>query len=398
MPSMSADTFAFPAARGGCPFAPPPAYDRALRERPIGQVSLWDGSPAWLVTRNDDVRAVLRDRRFSADPTRPGYPFLSPGYRELTTRSQSFIRMDDPDHARLRGMLTADFTVKKLEAFRPRIQQVVDDVLDRMTTLPAPVDLVGEFALPVSSLVICLLLGVPYDDHAFFQQNTNTLLDSRSTTEQARHARGELMGFLERLAAEKELEPDGGIISRLVAHGELTREEVARTGVVLLMAGHETTANMTALSILALLRAPAQLARLRANTGLINGAVEELLRYLTIAQQGLTRVAIEPVELGGHTIAAGDGVVCMLSTGNRDEQVFGDSGELDIARDAGRHLAFGFGVHQCLGHVLARFELRIVLETILRRLPGLSLATSIDALRFKPDTVIYGVESLPVTW
>ena len=391
--------FAFPADRGSCPFAPPPHYTRAQQEQPVCTVSLWDGSRSWLVTRHEDVRTVLGDRRFSADSNRPGFPFLSEGRRELATRSQSFIRMDDPDHAHLRRMLTGDFIVKRIEALGPRVQEVVDGFLDRMTAGGrSSADLVGEFALPVPSLMICLLLGVPYRDHEFFQHCSGVLLDSRSGTEEVRHARDELTDYLERLAADKEQQPDDGIISRLVSEGRLTREEVARMSLLLLVAGHETTANMTALSVLVLLRNPEQAARLREQPELMKGAVEELLRYLSVVHSGVTRVATETVQLGGRTIEPGDGVLCMLSTANRDQALFTDGDGLDVTRDARRHLAFGFGVHQCLGQPLARLELRIALSTLLDRLPGLRLAVPFEEIRFRPDKVVYGVESLPVAW
>ena len=400
-PASPASTLAFPADRGSCPFAPAPGYEQARREQPVSEVTLWDGSRTWLVTRYQDVRTVLADRRFSADAGRPGFPFLSAGRRELATRNQSFIRMDDPEHARLRRMLTGDFIVKRIEALRPQVQGVVDDFLDRMTAEGAEsrtADLVSTFALPVPSAVICLLLGVPYRDHAFFQRCSSVLLDSRSTSDQSLRASDELAGYLERLAADKERHPDDGIVSRLMARGELSRGQVARMSLLLLVAGHETTANMTALATLALLRNPDQLARLRAEPGLTAGAVEELLRYLSVVQAGVARVATEPVELGGRTIGAGEGVLCMLSTANRDEAVFADGGELDVARDARRHVAFGFGVHQCLGQPLARLELQIALETLLRRLPGLRLAVPFEQIRFRPHMVVYGVEELPVAW
>jgi cytochrome P450 len=398
VPETTAASFAFPAARGSCPFAPPPAYEQVLRERPISQVSLWDGSRAWLVTRHEDVRAVLGDRRISADPANAGYPFISPGYRAMATQSKSFIRMDDPEHARLRRMITGDFAGRRVEALRPQVQQVADDLLEQMTAHPPSAELVREFALPLSTRVICLLLGIPYGDHAFFQQSTNAVLDARSTPEQARHAREGLTLYLERLAAEKEQHPDERIISRLAGRGQLTRPQVARMGVLLLMAGHETTASMTAMSALAVLRHPGQAARLRAEPQLISGAVEELLRYLTVAQEGVTRVAAQSLEVGSQIIAAGEGVICMLSTANRDESVFEAAGQLDIGRDARRHLAFGFGAHQCPGQTLARLELQVALDALLRWQPGLRLAVPPEDLRFKPDSVIYGVEALPVAW
>ena len=392
------DTLTFPAPRGGCPFAPPPAYTEALEQRPVSRITLWDGSQAWLVTRHEDVRTVMGDRRFSADAANPGFPFFSGGRRELAVQNPTFIRMDDPEHARLRRMLTGDFIIKRVEAMRPEIQGIVDDFLDRMTAHHPPADLVSEFALPIPSLVICLLLGVPYADHEFFQQHSRILLNNLVPAEQVRIARDELTDYLRELAERKRLEPDDRIISRLVARDDLSVDEAARTSLLLLVAGHETTANMTALSTLALLRDPEQLTRLRENPELTRGAVEELLRFLSIVQDGVPRVAAETVRLGGRTIEAGEGVVCMLSTANRDEALFAQPQELDVTRDARRHVAFGFGVHQCLGQPLARLELEIILETLLRRLPGLRLAVPYEQVRFRRDTVIHGLESLPVAW
>ncbi|MFE3882822.1 cytochrome P450 [Streptomyces lydicus] len=390
---------AVPATRAeGCPFDPAPGVERARREEPVTRATLWDGSTCWLVTRHQDVREVLGDPRFSADASRPGFPFLTAGGRELATVKPTFIRQDDPEHARLRRMLTAEFMVKKVEAMRPEVQRLADDLLDRMTAGRDSADLVAEFALPLPSLVICLLLGVPYDDHEFFQERSRLLLSLRSTAEEVRTAQEDLRRYLTRLAESKRREPDDGIVSRLVARGELDDEEVSSMGRLLLIAGHETTANMTALSTLALLRNPDQLKRLRADPSLVKGAVEELLRYLTIVHNGLPRVATEDVTIGGRTIRAGEGVLCTLNSANRDDGVFPGGDALDVGRDARRHIAFGFGVHQCLGQPLARVELQIAVETLLRRLPDLRLAIPFEDVRFRHDMGIYGVHALPVAW
>ncbi|MFG2529294.1 cytochrome P450 [Streptomyces sp. NPDC048516] len=398
-PAAGLAPLAVPATRAeGCPFDPAPGVERARREEPITRATLWDGSACWLVTRHQDVREVLGDPRFSADATRPGFPFLTAGGRELATTKPTFIRQDDPEHARLRRMLTADFMVKKVEAMRPEVQRLTDDLLDRMTAGRDSADLVAEFALPLPSLVICLLLGVPYDDHEFFQGCSSRLLSLRSTAEEVRGAQEDLRRYLTRLAESKRREPDDGIVSRLVARGDLDDEEVASMGRLLLIAGHETTANMTALSTLALLRNPDQLKRLRADPSLIKGAVEELLRYLTIVHNGLPRVATEDVTIGGRTIRAGEGVLCTLNSANRDDDVFPGGDALDVGRDVRRHVAFGFGVHQCLGQPLARVELQIAVETLLRRLPDLRLAIPFEDVRFRHDMGIYGVHALPVAW
>lgn len=392
-------TLTAPAARGTCPFAPPPAYEQARRERPVTRAALWDGTSAWLLTRHADIRSVLRDQRFSADATRPGFPFLSAARRALTTDRPTFIRMDDPEHARLRRMLTADFMIRRVESLRPQVQRLADDLLDRMTEGRRSADLVAEFALPLPSVVICLLLGVPYSDHAFFQRCSSVMLRTDSTEAEVMAAQGELIVYLAALTRAKRTSPDDGILSGLTRTSELTDDQIASMGRLLLVAGHETTANMTALSVLALLRHPDQLARLRgAGPEEVRAAVEELLRYLSVVQSGVARVATEDVRVGDVDIRAGEGVLCMLNTANRDEDAFPGGDGLDLTRDARRHLAFGFGVHQCLGQPLARVELQIALSTVLRRLPDLRLAVPYEDIRFRHEMLVYGVHALPVAW
>ena len=392
------ESIAVPASREGCPFDPPPSYDHARRGDPVTLARFWDGSTAWMITRYEDVRAVLGDRRFSADAARPNFPFITPARRELSNSGQSFIRMDDPEHARLRRMLTGDFMLKKMTALRPQVQSIADDLIDRMTDGRTEADLVAEFALPLPSLVICLLLGVPYEDHGFFQRCSRIMLDNSSPVEEIRSARESLLDYMSKLTAVKRQTPDDSILSRLSGREDLTDEETARMGLLLLVAGHETTANMTALSVLALLQNPEQLARLRAEPELISGAIEELLRYLTIVHTGVSRVAIEDVVVGGTTIPAGDGVLCMINTANRDQAAFPLADDLDVGRDARRHVAFGFGVHQCLGQPLARMELQVALGTILGRLPGLRLAADFEEIPFRDEMLVYGVHELPIAW
>ncbi|MFI9330407.1 cytochrome P450 [Kitasatospora sp. NPDC052868] len=384
---------------GGCPFGPPPEYSEAAATGPVTRAELPDGDLCWLVTGFAEVRTVLSDRRFSADIRHPAFPLLVAGARGLITDNPDFLRLDDPEHARQRRMITGEFLVKRVEALRPEIQRIVDEVLDRMTAGRTMADLVTDFALPVPSLVICLLLGVPYEDHDRFQSLSRTMLSQESTVEQLREAQEEVRAYLRDLTARKRAQPEDDVLSRLAARDDLTPDDVAGTAVLLLIAGHETTANMISLSTALLLEHPEQIPGL-ADPATLPGAVEELLRLLTIVHTGLPRVALEDVELGGVTVRAGEGVIAMLSTANRDEAVFGGAGhratdELDLDRDARRHLAFGFGVHQCLGQPLARAELQIALETLFRRLPGLRLAGERE---FRTDSFIYGMRSLPVTW
>ncbi|MFF2545279.1 cytochrome P450 [Kitasatospora sp. NPDC058063] len=384
---------------GGCPFGPPPAYTEAAATGPVTRAKLPDGDLCWLVTGLAEVRTVLSDRRFSADIRHPAFPLLVAGARELITDNPDFLRLDDPEHARQRRMLTGEFLVKRVEVLRPEIQRIVDEALDRMTAGRTTADLVTDFALPVPSLVICLLLGVPYEDHDRFQSLSRTMLNRESTVEQLREAQEEVLDYLRDLTARKRAEPEDDVLSRLATRDDLTPDDAAAMGVLLLIAGHETTANMIALSTALLLEHPEQIPGL-ADPATLPGAVEELLRLLTIVHTGLPRVALEDVELGGVTVRAGEGVMAMLSTANRDEAAFGGAGhratdELDLYRDARRHLAFGFGVHQCLGQPLARAELQIALETLFRRLPGLRPAGERE---FRTESFIYGMRSLPVTW
>ncbi|MEV7552059.1 cytochrome P450 [Amycolatopsis sp. NPDC089917] len=393
-------TPSFPAARAaGCPFDPPPVIRSLQEETPLARVRLWDDSTPWLATRYSDQRKLLSDPRVSADITRPGYPSPTP----LRNGSISFILMDDPEHARLRRMVTAPFTIKRVEAMRPGVQKIVDDLIDEMLAGPNPADLVTAFALPVPSLVICQLLGVPYADHDFFQDNSNVLINREATPEAKATAGAALGGYLDTLIGEKLDKPGEDLLSGLterIRAGELTRQEAAQMGVLMLIAGHETTANMIALGTLALLEHPDQLALLRDTDDpkLVASAVEELLRYLHITHNGRRRVALEDIEIAGQVIKAGEGIILANDIGNRDPEVFPDPDRLDLRRDSRRHVAFGFGVHQCLGQPLARMELQVVYSTLYRRIPTLRLATDLSEVKFKHDGSVYGVYGLPVAW
>ncbi|HEY3501764.1 MAG TPA: cytochrome P450 [Actinocatenispora sp.] len=402
---------AYPMSRAaGCPFDPPPDLAALAAEAPLTRVRLWDGSTPWLVTRYAEQRALLADPRVSADVTRPGYPLpaqprqeSSPDDEPKRRPSLSFILMDDPEHARQRRMVTSAFAVKRIAALRPAVQSIVDDLLDEMLAGPRPVDLVEAFALPVPSLVICQLLGVPYAEHDFFQANSRTIIRRTATAAERTAAMGALTGYLDELMATKLAEPADDLLSQLaerVRAGELTRRYAAEMGVLLLIAGHETTANMIALGTLALLEHPEQLAILRDSDdpAVVASAVEELLRYLHITHNGRRRVALTDIEIGGVTIRAGDGIIAANDIGNRDPAAFEDPDRLDVRRDARHHVAFGFGIHQCLGQPLARLELDVVYGTLYRRVPTLALATTLDEIPFKHDGSVYGVYELPVTW
>ena len=401
---LTTETPDFPMARAaGCPFDPPPALRELRDQARFSRVRLWDGSTPWLVGGYEDQRALLADPRMSADNKHPGYPQQSPGIKARRARQNIFISMDDPEHAAQRRMVTAAFSIKRVEALRPAIQQIVDAQLDAMLAGPKPADLVQAFALPIPSLVICDLLGVPYADHDFFQSHSRILINRHSTTEESVQATDELTDYLVRLLDEKLAHPTDDVLSALgerIKAGDLTQREAASMGMLLLVAGHETTANMIALGTLALLEHPDQLARVRESEDpkLIASAVEELLRYLNIVHSGRRRVALEDIEIGGMTIRAGEGIVLSNDIGNRDPDAFPDPDRLDVERNPRHHIAFGFGVHQCLGQPLARVELQVVYSTLYRRLPDLRLAVGLDEVKYKHDGLVYGVYELPVTW
>ncbi len=392
----------FPMPRSArCPFDPPPALKELQQRGPLTKVRLWDGSEPWLVTRYAEQRALLGDARVSADTDRPGYPTKADP--EAGEGKLSFIMMDDPEHARLRRMVTAPFAIKRVEALRPAVQRIVDGLIDDLLAGPAPVDLVEAFALPIPSLVICELLGVPYDDHEFFQDSTRTMVRTTATPEERGAASREVAGYLAELLGRRIAEPKDDLLSGIagrVTAGELTHRQATEMALLLLIAGHETTANMIALGTLALLQHPDQLALLRGTDDpkLVASAVEELLRYLHITHLGRRRAVTEDIEIAGQVIRAGEGVIMVNEIANRDPEVFEDPDRLDLTRDARRHVAFGFGVHQCLGQPLARMELQVVYGTLYRRIPTLKLACALEDVRFKNDAFIYGVHELPVTW
>ncbi|MEU5543549.1 cytochrome P450 [Streptomyces sioyaensis] len=379
-----------------CPFDPPEEY-RTLREQEgITQMTLLDGRPGWIVTRHEDVRAVLADPRFGNGGPRLGNTRDGDTY---TTPPGFFINMEPPEHTRFRRLLTKQFTVRRMRQLTPAVERFVAERLDAMARAESPVDLVQEFALPVPSLVICELLGVPYADREEFQRNSTRMLSLTVSQEERQEAHEAVRSHIHRLVRAKHVEPTEDILGELVESGELADEELVGVGTLLLVAGHETTANMIALSTMCLLQNPEQLAALRADPTLMDGAVEELLRYLTIVQYGARRTALEDVELHGHLIKAGSEVVASLTSGNRDEAVIpGDPEQLDVTRGFGSHLAFGHGIHQCLGQQLARVEMKAALGALFERFPTLRLAVPPEDVPMRHDMIVYGVHELPVTW
>ncbi|MEU6151082.1 cytochrome P450 [Actinosynnema sp. NPDC047251] len=389
--------------RDAGPFDPPSQITRLRETRPVSPLEFPDGHQGWIVTGYDEARQLLADTRFSSrqDIGVLHVPYETPGMPTPTEPSPQvpglFIAMDPPEHTRLRRMLTGAFTVKRMKALEEHIVEIVERQLDGLAALTPPVDLVKEFALPVPSLVICELLGVPYEDRDTFQSNTAKFMEKDVALEDKMAAYGAMMAFLSGLVAGKRAEPGDDLLSDLARNDDLSSDELTGIAFLLLLAGHETTANMLSLGTFALLEHPEQAAELRADPDLVVGAVEELMRYLSIADI-FYRYAVEDIELGGETIPAGSTVIVSLLAANRDPRRFEDPDTLDIHRKARGHLSFGHGVHQCLGQQLARIEMRAGFQGLLRRFPTLALAIPADEVRLRTDMNIYGVHELPVTW
>ncbi|MEK6440780.1 cytochrome P450 [Pseudonocardia sp. T1-2H] len=357
--------------------------------------------PAWMVTRYADIREVLGDAGRFSNARR--LMFRPPGGPELTDeeiarlRAGNLLAFDPPEHTRLRKLLSREFTLRRMRRLEPRIQEIVDEHLDAMERTGPPADLVADFALPVPSLVICELLGVPYSDREGFQRRTSRLLDISLPTEERMTVQRESRDYMAELVARVRADPDDALLGMLVReHGdELTTDELIGIAGLLLIAGHETTSNMLGLGTLALLRHPDQLALVRDDPAAVGPAVEELLRWLSIVHSGTTKTTTTEVEIAGHTLPAGETVLCALPAGNRDAALVEDPDRLDVRRGAIGHLAFGHGVHHCLGAPLARMEMQVAFPALLRRFPGLAVA---DEARFRSFHAIYGMETLPVTW
>lgn len=389
----------FPQDRG-CPYHPPAGYEPLRAGRPLSRVTLFDGRSVWAVTGHALARRLLADPRLSTDRTHPDFPVPAERFANVEQRRVALLGVDDPEHNVQRRMLIPSFSVKRIGALRPRIQETVDRLLDAMERQGPPAELVSAYALPVPSMVICALLGVPYADHEFFEECSQRLLRGPGAADVNR-ARDELEEYLGALIDRKRTEPGEGLLDELIHRdhpdGPVDREELISFAVILLIAGHETTANMISLGTFTLLRHPEQLAALRAGETTTAVVVEELLRFLSIAE-GLQRLATEDMEVAGTTIRKGEGVVFSTSLINRDADVFPRAETLDWDRPARHHLAFGFGVHQCLGQNLARAELDIAMRSLFERLPNLRLAVPAQEIPHKPGDTIQGMLELPVAW
>jgi cytochrome P450 len=383
-------------------FHPSPELSRLQLIRPVAEFQLPDGRTGWLVTRFEDVRRVLIDPRFSrAEATKPDVADTGLGQASAGT----ILGMDPPEHTRLRRLVAGAFTARRVETLRPRVAALVDELIDRLIALGPPADLVENFSLPLPVQVICELLGVPAGDRHLFHGWSDAMLgDLTADPAAAQTGLARLTAYFAELIDRKRREPRDDLMTALIeARDEgdrLSEEELVRLGLTLLIAGHETTANQINLFLLTLHEHPGELARLRDRPEIIPEAVEELMRFVQLGElgTGLPRVATEEVELSGVRIPAGAAVIPVMTVANRDASVIPDPNQLDLTRPQGPHLAFGAGVHHCLGAQLARMELQEALAGLLRRLPGLRVDRPVAELEFKKGMFVRSLHALPVRW
>jgi cytochrome P450 len=385
-------------------FDPTPELGEIRRNEGVRSVVNAFGMRVFLVTRHDDVKAMLSDHERFSNTRPPG--FVMPGAPDVSdeevasARAGNLLGLDPPEHQRLRRMLTPEFTIRRIKRLEPRITEIVTEHLDAMEGAGAPVDLVEGFALPIPSLVICELLGVPYGDRADFQERSGRQLDLSLPIEERLELQRASRAYMHSLVTRARTTPGDDILGMLIReHGdELTDDQLVGIAGLLLLAGHETTSNMLGLGTLALLRNPDQLAAVRDDPDAVGPAVEELLRWLSIVQTSIPRITTTDVEVAGVPIPAGQLVFASLPSGNRDPGFIDAPDVLDIRRGAPGHLAFGHGVHHCLGASLARMEMRIAWPALLRRFPNLALAEDFADVQFRSFHFIYGLRSLMVKW
>lgn len=405
MAELSTAEKSFPFER--FPFDPPAEYDAARSLPDLMPVRMWNGEPAWLTARMADVREVLASRDFSAMPSRAGYPFMSETLQSLLVNEEpTLTQMDGKEHIRQRRMLAPLFTPERIERLRPRVEEFVAGEIDKMLASPQPYDFYYGFAGNIPSLVISELLGVPFSDHAFFQEVAQARMDLSAGPDKPVELGRQLGEYLERRIRQRletGVEGEDDVVAALIRDqiipGNLPVEEAAAICRNLLVAGHETTANVIAFGLLILLLHPEQMEEVRRSPELVPAAVEEILRYATVSHVNSARVALVDVEVGGQLIRAGEGVLAMIAAANRDPEAFDDPARFNIHRASDEdHVAFAFGIHVCLGQHLARLELQTVFRMLLERVPTVALAESADTLTYRYDKRTYGVEHLPLTW
>ncbi|MFB8443537.1 cytochrome P450 [Streptomyces niveus] len=381
----------------------PPVYEELRGKCPVAHVRLPTGDEGYVVTRYDDVRTVLADARFSRAAT------ISPDAPQLTPTPPvpgSLFTTDAPEHTRLRRLVSREFTARRVQNMRPRIQELTDGLLDEMEKLDGPVDLNTALAFPLPVMVICELLGVPFEDRDRFREWSDAFVSiTAHTPEEMAAQRQQMIGYLGELVKRKREEPTDDLMGALVVasdeEGSLNEYELIVMAATILVAGHETTVSMIGKIVLTLLRHPEQMALLREHPEKLDHAIEELMRVNPIGDGGPLRITLEDVEVGGTLIPKGSAVLAAVCSANQDPDRFpgAQANEFDPERpEAVHHVAFGHGPHFCVGAALARAELQIVISSLLNRFPDLRLAEEVGSLELTTGMMVHGLKTLPVTW
>jgi len=395
------DLSPFPVRRE-VPLEPPALYAWARSNRPVCPVRLWNGKRAWLVTRYDDFKALLQDSRFSSSFAHPDFPAVTAARAQVDKQNRTFRGMDNPQHQHYRRMLTKEFSVKRVAQLRPMIDATAAMLVEELKRRGPPADVVEDFAIKLPGIVLCQLIGAPQSDHPFLRKCVTVRHGLQQTPGAVQETAGELFRYVRGLIESKRTQPGDDFLTRMLTEyvdpGILSIDELADIGAEILMAGFDTTANTISLGILLFLQHPAEIEKLRRDPGLIAGAVEEVLRYLSPNQFSPRLVALEDVELRGEKITAGEGLFLLNAAANRDASVFPNPDVFDINKDSALQVALGYGIHQCLGQMLARAELQAAYLALLTNLPGLRLAVPEEELVFKTEMQMYGIYHLPVTW
>jgi cytochrome P450 len=386
---------------------PYPTYARLRSSAPVYRAALPDGRGVWLITRYDDVLAVLKDQRFVKDwrgaLTPEQLAQVPPIPEVMKPLSRNMLDTDPPDHERLRALVSKAFTPRLIERLRPRVQAISDGLLDAVQDR-GEMDLIDDYAFPLPITVIAELLGVPAEDRNNFREWSDAAVSGNASQEYMEeilipHMQA-FTDYLRALFEEKRANPGDDLVSALVraeeAGDRLSEDELLGMVFLLLVAGHETTVNLIGNGVLALLQHPDQLRKLKEDPSLIKPAIEELLRYDGPVETSTERFAREDVEIGDQVIPRGEMVLVVLAAADHDPGRFPDPDELDITRTDNRHLAFGKGIHHCLGAPLARMEGQIAISTLLRRMPNLRLKGSPESLSWRPGMILRGLRGLPV--
>jgi cytochrome P450 len=388
-----------------CPFDPPDGYRALAGNGSVSRLSFElspRGPEGWLVTALSDVRAILADRRFShrndlvALAIPPPFPMDS--YDPEPAPPGTFNKMDGAEHARYRKMIAGHFTMRKVRIMAPAAETVAAELLAAMAEADPPADLVTCFAEPLATRLMCELMGVPESDRAELLRHLTVVARMRYSVDELIEAVTVIGGILGRLVEDAMREPGDGLLGELARGGALTAEELVNVAWALIGGGFDTTSNMLALGTFALLNHPEQLSLLREDPDLWEDAIEELLRYLTVSHLGASRCALDDVRYGEHDIREGETVVLALAAANRDPKWFADPDRLDVTRHAQGHVAFGHGVHQCIGQNLARMTLHVGFRALFDHFPDLRLAAPEHEIVMRDDMLHYGVHNLPVAW